>query len=364
MNPIITKLEEQLTAMQAELAKLKAGCVADTPEACWLAAGHNPDKLTNAQVGVKDGWRLLSEEEFKARCADKAPATDTIAYWGNTSQTWHTPAGGRQTDFTYRTRKPAGFFLPPQPVAKPVACDSAAAQPAADPMANVKVGDYLVWSEKLGAGKLPGLTDGRLYRVHKLYDINGCRIGFGINDDRGISCSPRAYWYRLPTRAEIEAHLLAEAAAKGFVVGAKVKWAPTGQHTIHSLRVIWPDTPEGELSWVAREQLHRVNGPTVVMNSHGAVLPVDSDQLTLVKDDPITIMVDGTAYTANFTTPGIVTFACAKIDWWQLQRARDFLSRSQNCASVKQGSREINAVRIGKGVFDLPLLDKLVAKLT
>lgn len=29
-----------------------------------VATGHNPDKLTEEQVGVKDGWRLLDEDEI------------------------------------------------------------------------------------------------------------------------------------------------------------------------------------------------------------------------------------------------------------------------------------------------------------
>lgn len=72
-----------------------------------VAEGHNPDKLTEAQVGVKDGWRLLAPKEIADR-----QKTSAIEVW------WH-PCGWQNGDWigsdprsTYRTKMPPGYFLP------------------------------------------------------------------------------------------------------------------------------------------------------------------------------------------------------------------------------------------------------------
>ena len=60
-----------------------------------IAIGHNPDKLTEEQVGVKDGWRLLDEDELcerQKRCCEM---------WGSG---WFEGYGGWHGDRTYRTR--------------------------------------------------------------------------------------------------------------------------------------------------------------------------------------------------------------------------------------------------------------------
>lgn len=54
-----------------------------------IAAGHNPHQLTEEQVGVKDGWRLLDKEEII-----------------NTSC-----AVGNLIGECYRTKRPPGYFL-------------------------------------------------------------------------------------------------------------------------------------------------------------------------------------------------------------------------------------------------------------
>lgn len=71
-----------------------------------LAEGHNPDKLTEYQVGVSEGWRLLALEEIAARSTTRAiECWDKVEWnaWGY---------AGSDPQSTYRTKKPVGFFLP------------------------------------------------------------------------------------------------------------------------------------------------------------------------------------------------------------------------------------------------------------
>lgn len=70
-----------------------------------VAAGHNPDKLTNAQVGK--GWRVLARKEIHNR-----PYTSHIQSWGPNTRVWFGDGWkGASKECTYRTRKPAGYFL-------------------------------------------------------------------------------------------------------------------------------------------------------------------------------------------------------------------------------------------------------------
>ncbi len=75
-----------------------------------IAPGHNPDNLTNEIVGTKDGWRLLTVEEVKDRFqADNNP---DIARWCGCR--WHSFVSGDCELYSYRTKKPPGFFLKPR----------------------------------------------------------------------------------------------------------------------------------------------------------------------------------------------------------------------------------------------------------
>ena len=77
-----------------------------------IAAGHNPRDLTEDQVEVKDGWRLLAKEEID----NARRTTPDIEAWGYQTDGWDcTLWGGCRTDLTYRTKKPAGYFLPKKP---------------------------------------------------------------------------------------------------------------------------------------------------------------------------------------------------------------------------------------------------------
>lgn len=73
-----------------------------------IAGGHNPANLTEAEVGVKEGWRLLAEEEI---ISGQGPRPG-IELWLGAIRRWLRGAGGEVESFTYRTRHPAGHFLP------------------------------------------------------------------------------------------------------------------------------------------------------------------------------------------------------------------------------------------------------------
>lgn len=88
-----------------------------------IALGHNPAGLTEEQVGVADGWRLLAPEEIMHRAA----TPDIQARVGEgTPVRWVGNYRGDYALITYRTKKPAGYYLPmksetrsPEPAAKP-----------------------------------------------------------------------------------------------------------------------------------------------------------------------------------------------------------------------------------------------------
>lgn len=90
------------------------------PKAAKIAEGHNPDGLTEEQVGVSEGWRLLSGAEVHE--SDDRCWTDEIELWCWSKKQWdNTKWRGANPEQTYRTKKPAGFFLPkPAAAEKPL----------------------------------------------------------------------------------------------------------------------------------------------------------------------------------------------------------------------------------------------------
>ena len=82
----------------------------DTPKPFWnwfdcdyriapfpISPGHNPDKLTEEQVGVKDGWRLFEADEIIL----EGRYLDGIEFWDKTK--WLNGCHGDSKPFTYRT---------------------------------------------------------------------------------------------------------------------------------------------------------------------------------------------------------------------------------------------------------------------
>lgn len=73
-----------------------------------IAQGYNPLKLTEEQVGVKDGWRLLTQEEH-----DAARRVPDCEYWSR--PLWKERPGCLTKSEALRTKRPAGYFLPKPP---------------------------------------------------------------------------------------------------------------------------------------------------------------------------------------------------------------------------------------------------------
>ena len=90
----------------------------DKPPGYWLpkpkiAEGHNPDNVTEEQVGVSQGWRCLSTEEVLARKGKDS--TEDIEAWSKPSGAWFGYMVGNYVGLTYRTKRPPGYFLDPTP---------------------------------------------------------------------------------------------------------------------------------------------------------------------------------------------------------------------------------------------------------
>lgn len=79
-----------------------------------IASGHNPDNLTEDQVGVKDGWRLLGPDEILPR----PYYSHDIEAWGGIR--WISSGfSGSVAINTYRTKKHEGYYLPKKKELKP-----------------------------------------------------------------------------------------------------------------------------------------------------------------------------------------------------------------------------------------------------
>ncbi len=75
--------------------------------------------------------------------------------------------------------------------------------------------------------------------------------------------------------------------------------------------------------------------------------------------EPLTIVVDGTTYTAEFNE-GFVRFGCATIDNVIFLRADEFL---KNPFTDNKGNRMLEAIKIGKGLFTPDLIAKIANKI-
>jgi hypothetical protein len=91
-------------------SEISTGRVADPAPADpnALAPGHNPDKLTNAQVGVSEGWRLLGEEEVDTETRSYRGTEWWVGnHWNSNTDAWFANVGGFAT---LRTKNPPGFY--------------------------------------------------------------------------------------------------------------------------------------------------------------------------------------------------------------------------------------------------------------
>lgn len=80
-----------------------------------IAEGHNPQSLTNKQVEIKDGWRLLTIEEirFRMKLSDIGGETniEMAHMYQNEFDCWGKNACGNVLYYAYRTKTPKDYFL-------------------------------------------------------------------------------------------------------------------------------------------------------------------------------------------------------------------------------------------------------------
>jgi len=159
-------------------------------------------------------------------------------------------------------------------------------------------------------------------------------------------------------RAAIEKYLLAEAAREGFKVGKMVK-SPGTWGKITSLHVVFPGDPyESSSCSVLEEQ--RKGKPFVAAKYSVFVAPISG--LILVTTPVITVTVDGVIYAADFDkNAGLVTFGCAVLDPIDLRLAFKLVEESR--IRSERVNRSIEAVKIGKGLFDEATLKAIVEEL-
>lgn len=83
-----------------------------TPAPDGVAKGHNPMGLTNAQVGVAEGWRLLEKDELRDQAGQDRDGVE-FCFRGDLKWTPHfyMLSDADEYGWTFRTKKPAGFYL-------------------------------------------------------------------------------------------------------------------------------------------------------------------------------------------------------------------------------------------------------------
>jgi hypothetical protein len=173
--------------------------------------------------------------------------------------------------------------------------------------------------------------------------------------------------WRKATHAEIEKHLLTEAAAKGFISGAKIQYDNRMKYsnnpviitnTIKNLFVVFPDGYNGYDPSTFMYKEYEKNKPFVFIEAiDNGRIPINCESLSIIKDIPISITVDEGVYIAKFQS-GFVEFGCAKIANSQIKHTLNLFNNIYN-----NSNRNFESVTIGKGIFTKEILEKLVTKL-
>lgn len=84
----------------------------EKPAADEVARGHNPLGLTNAEVGVSEGWRLLEDAELWTRDHVGSDGVEFFQPGGRkwTDEFFYIMAHARY-EWSFRTKNPPGFYL-------------------------------------------------------------------------------------------------------------------------------------------------------------------------------------------------------------------------------------------------------------
>lgn len=211
---------------------------------------------------------------------------------------------------------------------------------------NFKVGDYVVHTS-----------------THYLYKISKIRQDYNNLQMEGYETVwvPSQY-HRKATNQEIEKYLLDKAAKDGWVVGANIKRTHISYKDmvkkIDRLSVYFGEYSIHTTSGLTGQYWDEVKSPFVVAHWDNISSAPINRFLELVKEEPITITVNGTIYTAEIIG-NLAKFGCAEITRKQIEKSLELLSNTTLSIS---GNRKIESVQIGKGIFTKELLEKLVKK--
>ena len=211
----------------------------------------------------------------------------------------------------------------------------------------IKEGDYIVCIDDT-------FTNDKILRAYKSrYDemVSISHDGDGYYKTR----------FRKATRDEIAAHLLKDAEARGFKIGAYVIPNVSGgfKYRIDNLKVIFADH---QLDFECDSELIRnsiKNDPFVAAYGYNSSAPIDV--LNLAMEDIMVKTISREEYKADFSKvkdKNIVKFGCAEIPkglFWDLNRV---------IADYKTaGNRGIESIQIGKGIFTPEIIGKIVEKI-
>lgn len=241
-----------------------------------------------------------------------------------------------------------------------------------------KIGDYLVCIDntKITSKQLSvGLTLGKIYTVlsepRSFITLDGTEeIGIDIISDTDFKIIKLISRFRSANNDEIEKFLLSEAEKQGFVVGANVEYNNPNEKLeknkvrfgrIIKLKVIFSqDNLDSNFNSDLNHEKVKEGKPFLVVQ-FGDCRSCPISYLKLVKEEPITMIVEDIAYQAEFKE-GFVVFGCATISNHLIQAAHQFLIR-YSIGCFKDSNRKVEWVKIGKGEFDLELLEKIVKRL-
>lgn len=198
-----------------------------------IAKGHNPQSLTEEQVGVSEGWRLLTVEEIDYQ--DKLPlghATKGVEYYSDVSPARFEPpigSGGWRVirRFAFRTKHPEGYYLP-----KPVIAEGF--NPHSLTVEQVGEGYRLLTKEEIEKCSVPS-------EVHDYWDrfLGGWQRRCGASISRGLLGANDVYrtqkpagYYLLPKVPQYVPWTF-DTAPKGFVLlrpkcNARINHYPAG----------------------------------------------------------------------------------------------------------------------------------------
>ncbi len=226
---------------------------------------------------------------------------------------------------------------------------------------NCKPGDYVMCVDDSYEKCDPKrIKKGNIYLFHSISQREYIQINEGGSEN--------GWWlhqFRPATISEIDSYLINEAAKLGFIVGAKVHCEYWNQDYLISNLYIYRGQskhplPGKDFSYYVQQEYNNTKKPFVFACYNNGEYGRPINQLRLVPNLPdITIMVDGTVYTAEFH-PNYVQFGCARISNKLFIDACDFLNTTVD--NIGQ-NKFVTNIQIGKGLFSPKLIKQIATRI-